>query len=340
MTLPAPIPGLEPTANGPLIDRFGRQHTYLRLSLTDRCNYRCTYCMPATGFRGLPRRQLMTTEEVLRLVKIFVSLGVDRVRLTGGEPTIRRDLVDILRGIRALGIQDLSMTTNGHLLAARVEDYAEAGLARVNISIDSVDAECFRRLTRGGDLDRVLAGIDAAVALGLTPVKLNCVVVQDENDHEIEAMVEAFARYGSAVQVRFIEHMPFDGNGQARRHVPVAHLRHRLAERWTLRPVSVGHGGPATHVTLEETGQVVGFISPMTEHFCEQCNRLRLQADGRLRTCLSREKAPSLAVLMRDGAGDEALRAAIRGMVWQKVAGHEAHEGRHGFQGIMTGVGG
>ncbi len=339
MTLPVAIEGAERPTSGPLVDRFGRVHTYVRVSVTDRCNYRCTYCMPEQGLDWMPRAHLLTYEEITRIVGAMARMGVRRVRLTGGEPTIRSGIERLVASLRALpGVDDLAMTTNAHLLASKAEGLAAAGLVRLNVSLDAVDAEVFRTVTRGGDLQRVLAGIDAAVAAGLTPVKINAVIVRGLNEAQVPAMVEHFAAYGDAVEVRFIEYMPFGGVSERKQHVPAAEMRAMLPP---LEPLGRGQGGPAVRYRLA-SGQVVGFISPITEHFCEACNRLRLQADGHLRTCLSRDKTPSLRDLLRSGADDATLEQALRTMVWQKVAGHQAHldEGFRAFEGVMTRVGG
>lgn len=355
MALPTPTPGLiQPTA-GPLVDRFARVHTYLRVSVTDRCNFRCAYCMPAEGLDWMPREHLLTYEEIARVVGVFARMGVERVRLTGGEPTLRRGIADLVGRIaRTPGIRDVSMTTNGHAFAGSARALKDAGLTRVNVSLDSVDPDVFRAITRGADLERVLAGIDAALEAGLTPVKVNCVVVGGVNDHGVEAMVEHFAaRPGT--QLRFIEFMPFGtGPSDALRplrrpdaadvhlHVPSKVLRERLSRRWALEPVPRQGGGPSADVRLDN-GLVVGFISPITEHFCQACNRLRLQADGSLRTCLSRDRAPNLRDLLRAGASDDELEQAVRAQVFGKVAGHEAHldgADRRAFEGVMTRIGG
>lgn len=345
MSLPKPVEGLERPERGPLVDRFARRHTYLRISVTDRCNYRCVYCMPAEGLQWLPRSELLSYEEIGRLVRVFARLGVERVRLTGGEPTIRRDIEQLVAAVAsAPGVVEVAMTTNGHRFAARAEALARAGLKRVNISIDAVEPEAFRAITRGGDLSRVLDAIRAAVSLGMTPVKLNCVVVAGLNDDQILPLVERFADEPDVV-VRFIEYMPFGGNDDRKRHLPARVIRERLAARYTLEPVgrATPGAGPARDWRIAQTGRLVGFISPITEHFCEACNRLRLQADGHLRTCLSRDRTPSLRDLLRGGADDEALEQAIRLMVWGKVAGHEAHlDGGdfRAFEGVMTRIGG
>jgi cyclic pyranopterin phosphate synthase len=342
VSLPSPISGLVRPESGALLDRFGRAHTYLRISVTDRCNYRCVYCMPADKADFLPHAQVLTFEEITRIAAVFARCGVTRLRLTGGEPTVRRDLERLVASLAAIpGIDDLAMTTNGHLFAQKARALADAGLRRVNISIDSVDPEQFRRMTRGGDVARVLDAIDAALDLGLTPVKLNAVIMGGENEDQVEAMVEHFR--DPRIQLRFIEWMPFDRSaGAARHHVPARELRARLSRKYTLEPFSerLG-GGPASHWRLAETGQTIGFISPMTEHFCQACNRLRLQADGHLRTCLSREARASLRDVLRAGATDDELEREIRDRLWAKVAGHEAHlDGGKAFEGVMTSVGG
>lgn len=342
--LPTPVQGLEMPLSGPLLDRFGRRHTYIRVSVTDRCNYRCTYCMPAEGLDWMPKESLLTYEEVGRIVSVLASMGIERVRITGGEPTVRRDLDALIAGLgRIARLTDLSMTSNGHLLAKRAESLAEAGLHRVNISIDTLDPEHFRALTRGGDLARVLDAIEACRAAGLTPIKLNAVMVRGENEDQMIPLVERFAPHAADTQVRFIEAMPFSGGVDRKTHLSVREMRGTLAERYTLEPIprAVG-GGPAKTWRIAENGLVVGFISPITEHFCESCNRLRLMADGHLRTCLSREPNPSLRDVLRGGADDDLLAYAIRRQVWGKVAGHEAHlaEDWKAFEGVMTRIGG
>jgi len=322
------------------VDRFARAHTYLRLSVTDRCNYRCTYCMPAAGLTWLKREDILSFEEIVRIVRALANLGVRTVRLTGGEPTIRSGLPELVAELASIeGIDDIAMTTNGHLFASRAQAFADAGLRRINISIDTVDPAQFESITRGGKLSRVLDAIHAAKDVGLEPVKLNCVVVGGLNEDQVDAIVDHF---GPDIILRFIEYMPFGGNADRKKHVPVSVIRSRLARRFTLEPTARRAGvGPARNYRIVETGQIVGFISPMTEHFCEACNRLRLQADGHLRTCLSRDGTPSLRDVLRGGATDAEIASVLRQMVWQKVAGHEAHlETSRPFEGVMTSVGG
>lgn len=344
MSRPERVDGLSLRQDGPLLDPFGRTHTYVRVSVTDRCNYRCTYCMPAEGLQWMAKDHLLTFEEITRIVAVLATMGVSKVRLTGGEPTVRRGIVDLVRMIASIGaIRDIAMTTNAHTLAKQAAALANAGLSRVNISIDAIDPDIFRAMTRGGDVARVLAGITAAREAGLTPIKLNCVVMRGVNDGEIERMVAHFAQMPD-VQIRFIEYMPFDRVGREKHHIPAKEIRERLAGRYTLRPLEHDlRAGPARDLRIEETGQVVGFISPITEHFCDTCNRIRLQADGHLRTCLSREAAPSLRDLLRSGAGDRELASVLRERVWAKVSGHEADredDGYTAFEGAMTSIGG
>lgn len=326
----------------PLEDRFGRVHTYLRISVTDRCNYRCVYCMPAEGLNWLPRADVLQYEEIARLVRIFAGLGIRKVRLTGGEPTLRADLPRLVRAIADTpGIADLALTTNGHTLARLAPRLAEAGLRRINVSLDSLDPARFRALTRGGELARVLEGIAAARAAGLRPVKINAVVLRGENDDEVLSLVDYFSRDADTTELRFIEYMPFEARWHA--CVPSAELRRVIAGRYTLVPAPRrgDTAGPARDWTVAETGLRIGFISPLSEHFCAGCNRLRLMVDGHLRTCLAHEDTPSLRDLLRGGATDDALASAIRGMVLGKPEGHDCGvEGGTPFEGVMTGIGG
>lgn len=334
----APTPSARPVARG-LLDRFGRQHTYLRVSVTDRCNYRCVYCMPQEGMSWMPRQDLLTYEEIARLVGIFAGMGVRRVRLTGGEPTVRKDIAELVGAIAAVpGVDDLAMTTNGHTLATTAPLLATRGLKRINVSLDSLDAGRFGRITRGGRLDAVLAGIEAARAAGLVPIKINMVVMAGQNDDEIVAMARHFLPHAADTIVRYIEYMPFDGRWHG--SVSASDMRARLRELGPVEPAGDrSGGGPATEWTV--AGLRVGFIAPLTEHFCATCNRLRLLADGHLRTCLAHEDTPSLRDLVRQGASDTELAATIRAIVLGKPAGHEAQtEGGVNFEGVMTAIGG
>ena len=298
--------------------------------------------MPEEGLNWMPRDELLRFEEIVSIVRVMSRMGVQKVRITGGEPTLRSDIEDLIGGIAALpDIHDIAMTTNGHTLPALASRLAARGLQRVNISIDSVDHQNFARLTRGGNLQRVLAGIEAARAAGLTPIRLNAVMLAGENEHELFDLIDYFSPHAEDTEVRFIEYMPFD----VRRHrsIPAAALRERLAERYPLMPEGGDSktGGPARYWRLGNSGLRVGFISPLSEHFCASCNRLRLMVDGHLRTCLAHEDTPSLRDLLRAGASDDDLEQAIRAMVLGKPFGHDCQiDGGQVFEGVMTAIGG
>ncbi|GAB4510514.1 MAG: GTP 3',8-cyclase MoaA [Haliangiales bacterium] len=318
----------------PLSDGFARRIRYLRVSLTDRCNYRCTYCMPDEGMVFRPRAELLTFEEIERLVTIFAGLGVRRVRLTGGEPTVRADVVELVRRVASVdGIEAVVMTSNGHRFPELAAPLAEAGLAGVNISIDTLDPERFRALTRRGDVTRVIAGIDAAQAAGID-VKLNAVALKGVNQADIASLCEfAWAR---AITPRFIEHMPMS-EGQlyaVSRELPAAEIRrvieaHFGAALVAESPEGGGRGlGPARYWRLPETEDApgarrVGIISAMSEHFCDTCNRLRLSAIGELHACLAYDDATSLRDILRAGGSDDDVRRAISAAVAGKRLGHE-----------------
>ena len=325
----------------PLTDNFGRQHTYLRVSVTDRCNFRCTYCLPEEGLAWMPKDTLLSYEEIERVVRCVVGMGVTRIRLTGGEPTLRRDLVTLISALSEIeGLQDLSMTTNGHRLEELAPALADAGLNRVNISLDTLDPEAFAKISRGGDLGRVLRGIERARECGLGPVKINAVMLAGENEDQVIPLVETFSEWIDDTVLRFIEYMPFE----VRWHQCVTGeaLRKVLAKRWTLVPLdeTLG-GGPAVYWRVQETGLRVGFISPLSARFCESCNRLRLLSDGHLRTCLSDDGTESLLTFLRAGATQAELESAIRAMVQGKREGHGCEvEGGRAFAGVMTRVGG
>jgi cyclic pyranopterin phosphate synthase len=318
----------------PLSDGFARRISYLRVSLTDRCNYRCTYCMPGEGMVFRPRQELLTFEEIERLVRIFAGLGVRRVRLTGGEPTVRADVVTLVERVAAIdGIDAVVMTSNGHRMPELAAPLARAGLRAVNISIDSLDPGRFHALTRRGDLDRVIAGIDAARAAGLE-VKLNIVALKGTNDDEVAALC-AFA-WERRVVPRFIEHMPMS-DGQlysVAQQLTAAEIRQSVEAHFG-RPLvadeqSRSAHGPARYWRLDDGDgpagapvRELGIISAMSEHFCDTCNRLRLSAVGELHACLAYDDAISLRDVMRGGGSDDDVRAAIRASVTGKRAGHE-----------------
>ena len=298
--------------------------------------------MPEEGLNWVPRQDILTYEEIARIVRVMASMGIRKVRISGGEPTLRTDIITLVEHIaRVPGIEDIAMTTNGHTLAKLAPALAAAGLNRINVSIDAIDSAVFRRLTRGGDVERVIQGIEAARRAGIGPIKLNAVVLEGENEDQLDALIDYASDNPDDTEVRFIEYMPFE---QRRfKTVRASILRERLRQRFTLEPIgSAGPmAGPAQRVRLRETGLTVGFISPLSEHFCATCNRLRLMANGHLRTCLAHEDTPSLRDLIRAGTSDPQLTAHIRDMVMGKPIGHDCQiDGGTLFEGVMTAIGG
>jgi cyclic pyranopterin phosphate synthase len=324
-----------------LVDGERRAVGYLRLSVTDRCNYRCVYCMPAEGVPFVPRAEVLSFEELTRLTRCFVHLGIRRVRLTGGEPLLRKDVVSLVASLAALdGVEDVAMTTNGHLLAANAAALAAAGLERVNVSLDTLRPDRFAKVTRTGTLERVLAGLDAAEAAGLTPVKINAVVVKGFNDDELVDLVH-FAAARRAT-LRFIEYMPIgvDGFWSSDTFVSTAEMIAHLAETFDVRAplgyaaaVGVAGGGPAVYRDLSPHGggaaTRVGFISALSHNFCATCNRVRLSAIGTLQECLAYPGSLSLRDAMRAGASDEAIVALIERALFAKGPGH-SYDGADG----------
>ena len=313
-------------ALAPLVDRFGRVADDLRVSLTDRCNFRCTYCMPAEGLAWLPRSELLTYEEIERLVGVFLDLGVRTVRLTGGEPLLRRGVETLVAMLAARDVPDLSMTTNGLLLAEKAEALAAAGLRRINVSVDSLLRHRFAEMTRRDALERVLDGLRAAERAGLAPIKLNCVVVRGTNEDE----VVDFARFARATgyQVRFIEFMPLDAEDGWRRDrvVPSEEVLEAIDRVHPLVPVD--HGPEPARVFRFSDGAPggVGVIASVSEPFCGDCNRIRITADGQFRTCLFALEETDLRRLVRAGADDDQIAAAVRDAVTRKWAGHRINE--------------
>lgn len=322
-----------------LVDRFGRQATDLRVSVTDKCDLRCTYCMPAEGLPWLARAEVLTDDELARLVRIAVErLGVREVRLTGGEPLIRPDLPGLVRRLAALAPRPrLSLTTNGVALARLAEPLAQAGLDRVNISLDTLDPELFRRLTRRDRHDRVLAGIDAALAAGLGPVKINTVLMRGVNEHEAPDLLRWALDRGC--ELRFIEQMPLDAqHGWDREKMVTAQeILDRLSAEFDLEPEASGARGSAPaetwlvrgHLAPDASPARVGIVASVTRPFCGDCDRVRLTADGQMRTCLFAREESDLRGPLRAGAGDEELAERWRAAFAGKKAG--AGIGEPGF---------
>ena len=317
-----------PEGRGALVDRFGRTHHDLRVSLTDRCNLRCTYCMPADGLEWIPTPELLTLEEITRLVRIATELGVTEVRLTGGEPLIRPDVVEVVAALAALlRASHLSLTTNALRLAGLARPLADAGLGRVNISCDSLDAGTFRRLTLRDRLDDVLAGIGAAQAAGLTPVKINTVLMRGVNDHEAPHLLRWALAEG--LSLRFIEQMPLDPQHGWNRAMMVtrAEIIDALTRAGYHLTAIEGRGSaPAEEFAIDGGPATVGIVGSVTNPFCDACDRLRLTADGHWRSCLFATRESDLRTQLRAGATDEAIAAAMIGEVALKQRGHGIDE--------------
>jgi cyclic pyranopterin phosphate synthase len=312
---------------GPLVDRYGRVHDDLRLSVTDRCNLRCVYCMPNEGMTFLPRAEILTFEEIVRVAAVARALGIRSVRLTGGEPLVRRGICDLVGRIAALGFDDLSMTTNGILLAPIAEGLAAAGLDRVNVSCDSLRADRFAAIRRRGELDVVLDAMAAAESAGLAPLKVNVVLLRGRNDDEILDFA-AFARDTGRI-VRFIEYMPLDADGAWDRDqlVPGQEVVDRIAASWPLEAVQQPDDpAPADRYRFSDGKGEIGVISTVTEPFCGTCNRLRLTADGAIRNCLFSDAEHPVRDLLRAGGTDEELAMVLRRAVWGKLPGHGINE--------------
>ena len=305
-----------------LLDSFGRVHRDLRISVTDRCNFRCTYCMPAEGLDWVPREELLTFEEIARVARVMVErYGVNGIRLTGGEPTVRARLPVLVEMLASLGV-DLAMTTNGVTLPLLAGELRRAGLGRVNISCDSLRADRFARLARRDELGRVLEGIDAAIDAGFSPIKVNCVVMRGVNDDEIGDFV-AFGR-SKGVEVRFIEFMPLDADGiwTSGTVVGVEEILARVNAACPVVPVG-RTSAPATRFRFLDGSGSVGIVSSVSDSFCSTCDRVRLTADGQFRNCLFAVDETDLRSLLRSGADDDEVAAAIEGSVAAKWAGHQ-----------------
>jgi GTP 3',8-cyclase len=306
-----------------LQDKFGRQITDLRISVTDRCNFRCVYCRSADpeNYRG--HDEILTWPELEQLARVFVGLGIRKIRVTGGEPLVRDGVDEYIGRLSALGIEDLSITTNGHLLTERIDSLIAAGLRRVNISLDSLDPAKFEKITRTKSFDTVMRSIDAVQASRLAPAKINAVLVRGINDDQVEAFAE-FARERGLV-MRFIEFMPLDADRHWNRNlvVPAAEIHQRIHARWPLEQIPHERSETARKYRFADgTPGEIGLISPVTQPFCGHCSRIRLTADGKLRTCLFSKDDHDLRELLRGGASNEELAHYIRSVVDDKEEGH------------------
>ena len=309
-----------------MIDPFDREISYLRVSVTDRCDFRCVYCM-SEDMTFLPKKDVLSLEELDRLCGAFVRLGVRKLRLTGGEPLVRRNIIWLFNRLGELlktgDLDELTVTTNGSQLSKLADQLVGAGVRRINVSLDTLDPEKFAAITRWGKFDRVMAGLDAADRAGLK-IKINAVALKGVNDGEFDDMVEWCGERG--YDLTFIEVMPMGDVGELQRvdqYLPLSMVRAALQERWTLEDIDYNTGGPARYVRVKETGHRIGFITPMTHNFCESCNRVRLTCTGTLYMCLGQEDAADLRAPLRASESDELLQQAILEAIDRKPKGHD-----------------
>jgi cyclic pyranopterin phosphate synthase len=309
-----------------LVDPFARAITYLRVSVTDRCDFRCVYCM-AENMSFLPKTEVLTLEELDRLCSAFVARGVRKLRLTGGEPLVRRGIMTLVnslsRHLRSGALDELTLTTNGSQLAKYADAIAAAGVRRINVSLDTLDAEKFRAITRWGELDQVVAGIDAAQSAGLK-IKINTVALRGVNDDEFPKLIEW--AHGRGMDLTLIEVMPLGEIGAGSRldqYLPLSIVRTRLAERFSLEDIDYRTGGPARYVHVAETGGTLGFITPLTHNFCESCNRVRITCTGTLFMCLGQEDSANLRKPLRASEANDLLHTAIDEAISRKPKGHD-----------------
>ena len=322
--LPA-TPEIVGNSQSPMIDPFGRHVSYLRVSVTDRCDFRCVYCM-SEHMTFLPKRDVLTLEELDRLCSAFVDKGVRKLRLTGGEPLVRRNIMWLIRQLsRHLdggALEELTLTTNGSQLGRYAVELADCGVKRINVSMDTRDPKRFHDITRWGDLGKVMDGIDAAIAAGLA-IKINMVALKDVNEHEIEDMMVWC--HDKGMDLTLIETMPLgdiDGD-RTDQYLPLSQVRAGLLDKWTLEDIPYKTGGPARYVEVKETGGRLGFITPLTHNFCESCNRVRLTCTGTLYMCLGQDDAADLRAPLRASEGNDPLNAAIDEAIGRKPKGHD-----------------
>ncbi|MBF7082588.1 GTP 3',8-cyclase MoaA [Desulfallas sp. Bu1-1] len=324
-------------------DRFQRQINYLRISVTDRCNLRCVYCMPPEGVEVIPHHEILSIEEILAVVKAGVRVGIKKVRLTGGEPLVRRGILDLIAGLRDIPeIDDIAVTTNGILLREMATDLKAAGVNRVNISLDTLKPDRFRRITRGGDLSRVWCGINAALETGMSPVKINTVAIRGFNDDELVDLARLTLDH--PLHVRFIELMPVGASDAwaGGKFVATGEVRELLTRNLgnLVDEKKVPGNGPARYSRLPGANGTVGFISAVSNHFCAECNRLRLTSTGQLRPCLFNRRETDLKQALRSGAGPDELAQIFREAVMNKPDGHDLAAGWQRDDRVMSQIGG
>ncbi len=319
-----------------------REIDYIRISVTDRCNLRCVYCMPEEGVELLKHHDMMSFEEIYNLVKALVPLGIKKIRLTGGEPLVRNNIETLIKMLRSIPeIDDITLTTNGILLEKMAKDLKKAGLSRINVSLDSLDEDRFKKITRWGSLEKVLSGIDKAIEVGLTPVKINVVAIKGINDDEFIKFIDY--AYKKDVQVRFIELMPIGESDEEAilKHYPIDDIKKLIETKYQLEVnENIRTNGPAENYNIIGGIGSVGFIGALSHKFCSACNRIRLTADGRFRPCLYLDKEYDVLKLIRNGASDEELRTFVREIILGKPEGHNMEDGWGDQRRKMSQIGG
>jgi len=318
-----------------LIDNFGREISYLRVSITDRCNYRCIYCKPEEQFEFIPHEEILRYEEIVEIIEEAVNLGVTKVRITGGEPFARKGVVDFIKKLREIKkLEDISLTTNGFFLSEYAEKLKDAGLNRVNISLDSLQEEKYKRITRGGSLEKALKGIDSALKAGLLPIKINTVLIRGINDDEVEDFVRL--TLGRPLNIRFIELMPSGEelkDNYKDKFISVLGIKESLAEKYPFRPIDINSGnGPAKYYQIKGGQGTIGFITALSQHFCKTCNRIRLTSEGKLRPCLFSNMEVDIKQAIRNAKTDDKIirskiiRNYIEKAISIKPEGHKLNE--------------
>lgn len=318
-----------------LIDNFGREISYLRVSITDRCNYRCIYCKPEEQFEFIPHEEILRYEEIVEIIEESVNLGVTKVRITGGEPLARKGVVDFIKKLREIKkLEDISLTTNGFFLSEYAEKLKDAGLNRVNISLDSLQEEKYKRITRGGSLEKALKGIDSALKAGLLPIKINTVLIRGINDDEVEDFVRLTLE--RPLNIRFIEFMPSGEelkDNYRDKFISVLEIKESLAEKYSFRPIDINSGnGPAKYYQIKNGQGTIGFITALSQHFCKNCNRIRLTSEGKLRPCLFSNKEVDIKQAIRNTKTDDKIirskiiRNNILEAISIKTEGHKLNE--------------
>ena len=318
-----------------LIDNLGREISYLRVSVTDRCNYRCIYCKPEEQFEFIPHEEILRYEEIVEIIEEAVNLGVTKVRITGGEPLVRKGVVDFIKKLKEIKkLEDISLTTNGFFLSEYAEKLKDAGLNRVNISLDSLQEEKYKRITRGGSLEKALKGIDSALKAGLLPIKINTVLIRGINDDEVEDFVRL--TLGRPLNIRFIEFMPSGEelkDNYRDKFISVLEIKESLAEKYSFRPIDINSGnGPAKYYQIKGGQGTIGFITALSQHFCKTCNRIRLTSEGKLRPCLFSNMEVDIKQAIRNAKTDDKIIRSkiIRNNIGEAISikpeGHKLNE--------------